>query len=471
LFNIAQDAIVVVDEMGIIQRVNPAAESLFQLKDNQLLKSHLNQLLPNLGIYPQDWIDRSEYNLIRTNNSAPITVEVSVSDHSHQNCQEYVVILRDISDRKFAETKIRDSYNLLDGVINGTSDVIFVKNFQGQYLLINSAFVEVIGKPIEEIKDRTDLAIFPPDIAREIMELDRSIMVSGIPKTLEEYVLVQGEMRTFLATKTPLRDVQGKVVGIVGITRDISDRKLDEEALRQSEARLREQAQQLQKTLQELQQTQAQLVQTEKMSSLGQLVAGVAHEINNPVNFIYGNLSHANDYIQDLLYLLEMYQKYYPTPASEIQDLAEEIEFDFLKEDLPKLLSSMKVGSERIQKIVLALRNFSRMDEADLKQVDIHEGIDSTLMILQNRFKERAGHCGITVIKEYGDLPLIECYAGQLNQVFINIISNAIDALESIDCHKQLVEPLKIHICTKRLGSDRILIKITDNGPGMSVTV
>lgn len=471
LFNIAQDAIVVVDEMGIIQRVNPAAESLFQVQHNQLLHCHLSQLLPNLEIYPQNWIDRSEHRLTYTNNSEPITIEVSVSDRSLQDCQEYVVILRDISDQKLAETKIRDSYNLLNGVINGTSDLIFVKNLQGQHILINSAYIKVVGKPAEQVKNQTDLVIFPPDIAHKIMEFDQNIMVSGIPKTFEEYVPIQGEMRTFLTTKTPLRDVQGNVVGLIGIARDISDRKLAEEALQQSEARLRQQAQQLQQTLQELQQTQAQLIQTERMSSLGQLVAGVAHEINNPVNFISGNINYAREYIQDLLDLLTMYQQHYPTPASEIQDLAEAIEFEFLKEDLPKLLASMKVGTERIQKIVLALRNFSRMDESEVKEVDIHEGIDNTLMILQNRFKERAGYPGINVIKEYGDLPLIECYAGQLNQVFMNIISNAIDALESLDMNQQLAQPLIIRICTKRLESDRILIQIADNGPGMSENV
>ncbi|HEY9806160.1 MAG TPA: PAS domain S-box protein, partial [Candidatus Obscuribacterales bacterium] len=177
------------------------------------------------------------------------------------------------------------------------------------------------------------------------------------------------------------------------------------------------QAKELEQALRELQQTQAQLVQTEKMSSLGQLVAGVAHEINNPVNFIYGNLAHADEYMQDLLHLIDLYQQHYPQPHPEIQQEIEAIDIEFLSSDLPKLLSSMRVGADRIQKIVLALRNFSRMDEAEVKAVNLHEGIDSTLMILHNRLKDTPHHRGIEIIKKYGDLPLLECYAGQLNQV------------------------------------------------------
>jgi PAS domain S-box-containing protein len=240
-------------------------------------------------------------------------------------------------------------------------------------------------------------------------------------------------------------------------------------------AQTRNKALELEQTLQQLTSAQSQLIQNEKMSSLGQLVAGVAHEINNPVNFIYGNLTHANDYTQDLLHLLELYQNHYPEPVPEIQEELEAIELDFLMDDLPKLLSSMKVGADRIQLIVASLRTFSRMDEAEMKAVNIHEGIDSTLMILQHRLKAKHNYPEIEVIKEYGNLPLVECYAGQLNQVFMNILSNALDALEErgsrLSAEQLRENPSIISIKTEISKPDRVLIRISDNGLGMTETV
>ncbi|MGA9381321.1 MAG: ATP-binding protein [Phormidium sp.] len=247
-------------------------------------------------------------------------------------------------------------------------------------------------------------------------------------------------------------------------------------ALQESEAREREKAAQLEQALKELQRTQTQLVQSEKMSALGQMVAGIAHEINNPINFIYGNLSHADEYTQDLLDLLSLYQKYFPVPGDEITEKAEQVELDFLVEDLPKLLASMKLGAERIREIVLALRNFSRLDESEMKFVDIHEGIDSTLLILSNRLKSNPNRTGIEVIKEYGKLPKVECYAGQLNQVFMNILANAIDALEEGIENHSLVNWGKedskyssptIEIRTELVQTNYVSIRIKDNGSGI----
>ncbi|MEG3903320.1 ATP-binding protein [Microcoleus sp. B4-C5] len=212
----------------------------------------------------------------------------------------------------------------------------------------------------------------------------------------------------------------------------------------------------------ELKETQSQLIQTEKMSSLGQMVAGIAHEINNPVNFIGGNIDYANQYIEDLAGLVTLYQEYYPNPPDAILERIEDIELEFLREDLPKTLSSMKMGADRIREIVVSMRNFSRSDDGKMKSADIHEGIDSTLVILNHRLKQ-----GIQVIKHYGNLPAVECYPAQLNQVFMNIISNAIDALEEVKKEDKGYSPT-IWVSTEITADNTVTVKIRDNGPGIA---
>ncbi|MGB7444143.1 MAG: CBS domain-containing protein [Coleofasciculaceae cyanobacterium] len=216
------------------------------------------------------------------------------------------------------------------------------------------------------------------------------------------------------------------------LRQDILERQRVEEALRQSEAQSRKQATQLKLALGKLNAYQAQLIQTEKMSSLGQLVAGIAHEINNPINFIQGNIAYTGQYVQDLMHLLQLYEQHCPQSMPVILTAAEEIDLNFLKKDLPKVLKSMRRGADRIRDLVLSLRNFSRLDESEMKSVSLHEGLDNTLLILQNQLKAMPARREIRVIKEYSNLPPVECYAGQLNQVFMNLLTNAIDALEEL---------------------------------------
>ena len=232
------------------------------------------------------------------------------------------------------------------------------------------------------------------------------------------------------------------------------------------EVRVTQRTEELSQTLHELQQMQSQLVQNEKMSALGQMIAGIAHEINNPVNFIHGNLTHVNQYTQDLLQVLEAYKQHYANPPKSLQELLDEIDINFITEDLTKILQSMKVGTTRIREIVLSLRSFSRLDEAEFKEADLHEGIDNTLMILQHRFQATNKQKQIKVIKEYGQLPSVECYAGQLNQVFMNLIANAIDVLEEIEVTNNFQVPT-IWIHTQLTDENKVLISIRDNGVGI----
>ncbi|MEW6497507.1 MAG: ATP-binding protein [Cyanobacteriota bacterium] len=227
------------------------------------------------------------------------------------------------------------------------------------------------------------------------------------------------------------------------------------------------QAQQLEQILHDLRKTQAQLIQSEKFSSIGQMVAGVAHEINNPISFIYGNLGYASDYVQDLLALVNLYQESYGHQPPQLQDKIKAIDLDFLLKDLPKVLESMQVGAERVRQIVLSLRNFSRSDRVSTEAVNLHEGIDSTLLILQNRTKARCDRPAIEIVREYGDLPLVGCCAGQMNQVFMNLLSNAIDAVEDIPKHKG-----RITISTSVSAEcSSVIIRIADNGRGMNSEV
>ena len=251
------------------------------------------------------------------------------------------------------------------------------------------------------------------------------------------------------------------------ITRDISDRK-------RAETKLKQRSQELEETLVKLQSTQSQLIQTEKISQLGQLVAGVAHEVNNPVGFISGNLSHAEGYIEDLVNLLNLYQQEFPNPGDVIEEEIAAIDLEYLLEDLPTMISSMKLGADRIKDIMLSLRNYSRTTSDEKKAVNLHEGIDTTLMILSHRLKAKPERPEIKVVKKYADLPLVKCYSGQINQVFMNLFSNAIDALEESNqgkSYEEVNQNPNIITVTTAVDLPWVNIIIADNGTGIPTQV
>lgn len=389
---------------------------------------------------------------------------------AHGELVGVLAMAMDVTDRQAAENALRYSEQRFRDISEAAGEYIWEMDASGCYTFVSDKSISVKGYSPAMLLGHSLFEFMPAeDVAPVQAILKRAATARSSFQLEHRNVTPAGEIVWEAVNGVPLLDETGAIAGFRGAAMSITARKQAEEALRESEAQSREQARQLEQTLRELQQTQAKLVQTEKMSSLGQLVAGVAHEINNPVNFIYGNLAHAGEYIHDLLRLLSLYQKHYPTPAPEIQAEAEAIDLGFLTSDLLKLLSSMKVGADRIQSIVLALRTFSRMDEAEVKPVNIHDGIDSTLMILQSRLKGKPGQSGIEVVKEYGNLPLVECYAGQLNQAFMNILSNAIDALdETIQQGARSQIRIRTELWENGQG---IRIRIADNGPGIPDTV
>ena len=358
-------------------------------------------------------------------------------------------------------------------------------------------FFEHMSRPYSlELFSQQPLLVLYRFTKTDMLVLDRttSIMIAvrqsleRSPELIHEPIVVQVEPETY------------KLLDVHQLLRSqLQIHELATVEMRESQAQLRHQAQQLEQALTELQRTQTQLIQTEKMSSLGQLVAGVAHEINNPIGFIYSNLFHAKEYSQALIEMLELYQQHCPESIAAIETASEKIELNYLLEDLPKVLNSMQQGAERIRDIVLSLRNFCRLDEAQMKQVNIHDGINNTIMLLQSQLKGKPGHEAIAIHKDYGELPLIQCYPGQLNQVFMNILVNAIYALDEAN-RKEIVEakgkenpqPAKqndsslkerasisnstrliptIRICTKLTDENKVTIRIFDNGPGMAEDV
>ena len=389
-------------------------------------------------------------------------------------------------------------------LIQTSSNLISILEADGTMRYASPAMQSILGYKSKELRGKNIFEFVHPDDALLLKEGFQDVLKNPITTLSTEFRFrhKDGSWRYIESTHSNLL-MDSPVARLLVNSRDVTERKLAEVALRESEGQLREKATQLEQTLQELKETQSQLIQTEKMSSLGMLVAGIAHEINNPVSFIYGNIPHATHYTEDLLHLINVYRQNDPNPAPAIQAAIEAIDLDFLSEDLPKLMNSMQMGADRIRQIVLSLRNFTRLDKTAREPVDLHQGIDNTLLLLQPKLKAKAAQLGIQVITDYGDLPLVNCYAGQLNQVFMNILSNAIDALEETrnikregkeahsffahqltssakaeltvpnveedhTCKSAEVTPTPtIRISTEVQDDNTVVIRIADNGPGI----
>ena len=385
----------------------------------------------------------------------------------------------DVTDRKQAELALQESQQFIKKVADATPGILYLYDLEEQRsIYTNTSMFALLGYTSDELTAMASSLmpqlIHPEDLPK-IVKHHASFggIEDGETREIEYRMRAADGRFLWLQSRDTIfsRNADGLAKVIIGVSQDITTRKQAEEALRQSEGREREKARDLESALRSLRSTQTQLIQTEKMSSLGQLVAGIAHEINNPVNFIHANIDYLNQYTKQLLDLVSLYEQEYPEPNSKIVDRIQEIDLDFMAEDLRKVVGSMQVGTERIRQIVLSLRNFSRLDESAMKPVDIHAGIESTLLILQHRLKSRDSRPEIEVIKEFGKLPLVECYASQLNQVFMNIIANGIDAIE--ERYQKLSVPRsdthsgRIAICTRVTAQNTVMVEISDNGTGM----
>ncbi|MEG4457857.1 PAS domain S-box protein [Microcoleus sp. N9_A1] len=482
------DGIAIVNKLGLICFANPSAEALFNCTAEELLGQAFfgnlvvevsacdiemaTDIIPQVGKTeaPGTRVVQTEVEAIRKQ-KANAVVEMRVVETEWDGEMAYLATLRDITDRKRAEEMLW----LYDRAIAATSTGVTISDAthpEHPIIYCNPAFESMTGYRRQEIIGKNCQFLQGSDTDPVAVEIIRqALQTKSECKVILKNYRKDGTTFWNCFSISPVRDRTGKLTHFIGVQRDITQSKQAEEALHNSEAQSREQAAQLAAALNKLKTTHSQLVQSEKMSSLGLLIAGVAHEINNPVSFIHGNLAHLKNYTQDLFHHLELYEHHYPNPVEEIQQEREEKDLDFLAEDLPQILSSMSVGVDRICQIVQSLRNFSRHDDSQMKPINLHEGIDGTLLILNHRLKGNGEMLPIQIVKQYGELPPVECFAGPINQVFMNILSNAMDALDDANsrrtCQEMPENVSQIRIFTEVVGNF-VEIKIADNGPGIT---
>ncbi|MFP4006618.1 MAG: PAS domain S-box protein [Spirulinaceae cyanobacterium] len=448
-------SILILDNKGNVQFANPAAEFLFGQSLAALLgQSLFGELVQEVGETMKttlcNWAQYHPKRMVQTYVKIPrpqgefAIAEMEIVETLWEDRLAYLVSLRDVTERLKVEQE-RDRFFVI------SHNLLCITGFDGIFKRVNPAWTATLGYQEAELLDQPMLK-FVDERDRALTEAELAKLVQGEEKVSFEnrYQTANGTSRWLLWTVSAFPEEQL----IYACAHDITERK-------QAEVRERKQASEVAITLQTLKNTQSQLIQAEKMSSIGNLVAGIAHEINNPIGFIHSNLEYVSEYAQQLLDVLALYHKHYPQPTADIEAVIEAIDLNFVKSDLEKVLSSMQLGTERIQAIVQSLRKFSYHDEAIVKPVDLHEGITNTLLILQHRLKPSSHHPGIRIIQEFGSLPRIEGQGGQLNQVFMNLLCNAIDALIAAE-----IDQPQIRIRTMQK-NNRAIVEISDNGTGI----
>jgi two-component system, NtrC family, sensor kinase len=479
IFQQAAVGINLVSLAGQFLQVNPRFCKILGYTESELLQLNWVSIIypSDLGVY-QEYVRR----MFASESSNSIerrllckdgevrwgNINISLMRNPQGIPQYFIAVVEEITQRKRTEIALSESEERFCGIFEQAAVGIQQISISGKFIEVNKRLCEIVGYTESELLGMTVNEIIYQDDVESYLKLKRQILAcETLTSSIEKRLICKnGQLKWVKNSLSLVRNRKGTPEYFISVVEDISKRKQLEEALKvvrkKALSRERNKAKQLEIALTQLQRTQTQLVLSEKMASLGSLVAGVAHEINNPTSFIYGNIEPAATYAEQLLSLINLYQQHYPQPIGEISQELENIDLNFIAKDFLKLLNSMKVGAHRITEIVLSLRNFSHLDESNYKLADIHEGIDNTLLFLQHRLKKHQNIPEIKIIKDYGQLPKIKCYPGQLNQVFMNILCNAIDALEE----SFLREFREIHISTKIMES-KIIISIADNGLGV----
>ncbi|NEP79729.1 MAG: PAS domain S-box protein [Okeania sp. SIO3C4] len=475
----AADAIFWIKIDGQICYTNKQGCNFLGYSESELLELTIHDIDLELSVevWQAHWQEVKNQNSLRlesnflTKKGGILPVEVNVNYLEFQGNEYQCAFVRNISHQNKINLHLREAKEQLQAVLNAVPGLVSWVDADLRYIGVNQHLANAYNLPIESfINQEVGFLQTSPEFNDFVYEF---FAKPDWNYAKEVKTNVRGNSRIYLIVAQKYYRDEVSLPSAVFVGLDITERLEMEASLRNSQEKFRQQAYQLEQTLQKLNSTTTQLIQKQKMSFLGQLVTGIVHEVNNPVNFISGNIAHAINNVKDLLYLVDVYQKNYPRLLPEIESEVEDIELDFIQEDLPKLLESIMVGAERIQDVVRSLKQFSTVEEESIKAVDIHKGLDSTLLILQHQFQGKGGCPDINLIKNYGSLPKVECYPGQLNQVFMHILTNAIDSLE--EKHEDLVtkninhQPFEPQILISTKVKDNFVeIAIADNGYGMT---